>query len=48
MENNGGLTLAGEQAKTSGSEAGQSWRKMTLNFAYEVFLSYSEGSFNMP
>jgi hypothetical protein len=34
--------------ETSGSEAGDIWREMPLNFAYEVFIFVSVGIFNMP
>jgi hypothetical protein len=35
-------------AESSGSETGESWRKMAVTFAYEVSLFISLGFFNMP
>jgi hypothetical protein len=36
------------QAETHGSESGETWREMSVNFAGEVSLPYSAGIFKMP
>jgi hypothetical protein len=35
-------------SETPGSEAGETWREMAVNFAYEASLSYSDGFTSPP
>jgi len=35
-------------SETSGSEAGETWREMAMNFAYEVSVLMPVGFFTIP